>query len=129
MLCEKIVNIIDISAILWYNKKKRRFNMLVITKDNFKTEVEEHRGLVVIDLYADWCGPCRMLAPILAKLEEEYPEVKFCKINVDNEPELAKSFNVTSIPMVAFVKNNVFADVSVGLVPKDKLAALIDSNK
>lgn len=103
--------------------------MLQITKDNFKNEVEECQGLVVIDLYADWCGPCRMLAPILAQLEGEYPEVKFCKINVDDEPELAKSFNVTSIPMVAFVKNNIFADLSIGLVPKDKLKGLIEANK
>ncbi len=103
--------------------------MLVITKDNFKTEVEEHDGLVVIDLYADWCGPCRMLAPILASLEGEYTDVKFCKINVDDEPELAKSFNVSSIPMVAFVKDNTFVDLSVGLVPKDKLKALIEAHK
>lgn len=103
--------------------------MLQITKDNFKAEVEEHEGLVVIDLYADWCGPCRMLAPILASLENEYTDVKFCKINVDDEPELAKSFNVSSIPMVAFVKDNTFADLSVGLVPKDKLKAMIESNK
>ena len=103
--------------------------MFQITKDNFKSEVEEHQGLVVIDLYADWCGPCRMLAPILASLEVEYPDVKFCKINVDDEPELAKSFNVSSIPMVAFVKDNTFADLSVGLVPKDKLKAMIESNK
>ena len=103
--------------------------MLQITKDNFKAEVEEHQGLVVIDLYADWCGPCRMLAPILASLENEYTDVKFCKINVDDEPELAKSFNVSSIPMVAFVKDNTFADLSVGLVPKDKLKAMIENNK
>ena len=103
--------------------------MLQITKDNFKAEVEEHEGLVVIDLYADWCGPCRMLAPILASLENEYTDVKFCKINVDDEPELAKSFNVSSIPMVAFVKDNTFADLSVGLVPNDKLKAMIESNK
>ena len=103
--------------------------MLRITKDNFKAEVEEHEGLVVIDLYADWCGPCRMLAPILASLESEYTDVKFCKINVDDEPELAKSFNVSSIPMVAFVKDNTFADVSVGLVPKDKLKSMIENNK
>ena len=103
--------------------------MLVINKDNFKSEVEEHAGLVVIDLYADWCGPCRMLAPSLAELESEYPEVKFCKINVDDEPELARAFNVTSIPMVAFVKDNTFADVSVGYVPKATLARKIEDNK
>ena len=77
--------------------------MLILTSENFKTEVEDYSGLVVIDLYADWCGPCRMLAPVLAELEGEYPDVKFCKINVDNEPSLAKAFNVTIIPMVAFV--------------------------
>ena len=103
--------------------------MLVVTKDNFKTEVEEHNGLVVIDLYADWCGPCRMLAPVLAELEGEYPDVKFCKINVDNDPELAKEFNVKNIPMVAFVKDNTFADMSVGYVPKANLAKLIEANK
>lgn len=103
--------------------------MIIITKDNFKSEVEEFSGLAVIDLYADWCGPCRMLAPVLSELEEEYPEVKFCKINVDNEPELARAFNVTSIPMVAFVKDNTFADVSVGFVPKATLQKLVEDNK
>lgn len=103
--------------------------MLIVTKDNFKTEVEECKGLVVIDLYADWCGPCRMLAPVLAELEGEYPEVKFCKINVDNDPELAKAFNVKNIPMVAFVKDNTFADMSIGFVPKENLKKLIEENK
>ena len=102
--------------------------MTVITKDNFKSEVEEFGGLAVIDLYADWCGPCRMLAPVLAELEGEYPEVKFCKINVDDEPELAKAFKVTNIPMVAFVKDNTFLDFSVGYVPKEKLKGLIEEN-
>ena len=102
--------------------------MTVITKENFKCEVEDFAGLAVIDLYADWCGPCRMLAPVLSELESEYPEVKFCKINVDDQPELAKMFNVSSIPMVAFVKNNVFADVSVGFVPKESLKKLVEAN-
>ena len=102
--------------------------MIVINKENFKHEVEEHDGLVVIDLYADWCGPCRMLAPTLAELEEENPTVKFCKINVDDEPELARAFNVTSIPMIAFVKNNTFVDLSVGYVPKSSLQAKIEEN-
>lgn len=103
--------------------------MLVVNKDNFKTEVEESKELVVIDLYADWCGPCRMLAPTLDELEREYPNVKFCKINVDNDPELARIFKVQSIPFVALVKNNTFLDMSVGLVPKDKIAKLIEANK
>ena len=103
--------------------------MTVLTQDNFKFEVEEYSGLVVIDLYADWCGPCKMLAPVIHELETEYTDVKFCKVNVDEEGELADAFKVTSIPMVAFVKDNTFVDVSVGYVPKEKLAKLIEEHK
>ncbi len=102
--------------------------MLNITKDNFKAEVEESTQLVVIDLWADWCGPCRMLAPVLDELEADFPDVKFCKINVDREPELARAFKVESIPMVALVKDNTFVDVSIGYVPKEKLAKLIEGH-
>ena len=103
--------------------------MTVITKDNFKSEIEEFSGISVIDFYADWCGPCRMLAPVLAELETEYPEVKFCKVNVDNDRELDIEFNVKNIPMVAFVRNNVFEDVSVGFVPKDVLKGKLEALK
>lgn len=103
--------------------------MLELTKDIFKAEVEEHAGLVVIDIYADWCGPCKMLAPVLAELEGEYPDVKFCKINVDNERELALAFNVSSIPLVALVKNNTYVDNSLGYVPKENLVKLIEEYK
>lgn len=103
--------------------------MINITKDNFKSEVEEASGLVVIDLWAPWCGPCRMLSPVLDELESEYPSVKFCKVNVDEEPEIARAFKVESIPFVAFVKNNTFLDMSVGFVPKASLAKLIEEHK
>ncbi len=103
--------------------------MINLTKDNFKTEVEEYKGLVVIDLWAVWCGPCRMLAPVFEEIASEMPDVKFCKINVDEEPELTRLFKVESIPTVALVKNNTFVDMSVGLVPKEKLVKLINDNK
>ena len=103
--------------------------MKVITKDVFKTEVEEAKELVVIDFYADWCGPCKMLAPVMEELEKDYPDVKFCKVNVDNEPELARMFMIQSIPFVALVKNNTFVDKSVGYVPKASIAKLIEENK
>ena len=103
--------------------------MIIVTKDNFNSEIELSDKLCIIDLYADWCGPCRSLAPILSDLEEENPEVKFCKINVDDEPELARAFGVSSIPMVAAVKKNTFLDASVGVVPKTALKKLIDDNK
>ncbi len=103
--------------------------MTVLTSANFKSEVEEYRGLVVIDLYADWCGPCKMLAPIIEELEKENPDVKFAKINVDDERELAMQFKVQSIPMIAFVKDDTLLDVSVGYVPKEKLLSLIGMHK
>ncbi len=103
--------------------------MIIVTDNTFKTEVEEAEQLVVIDFYADWCGPCRMLAPTMTELEGEYPDVKFCKVNVDDCPELAKAFKIQSIPFVAFVKDNTFLDMTVGLVPKEKIAKLIDQYK
>ena len=99
--------------------------MLKIKTEDFVKQVEEHQGLVVIDLYADWCMPCKMLSPIMANLEEEYPEVKFCKINVDEEPELARQFHVQSIPMLAFVKDNTFLDMIVGLSAKSEIEKMI----
>ena len=103
--------------------------MIDLTSNNFKSEVEEYEGLVVIDIWASWCGPCKMLAPIIDELEAEMPGVKFCKINVDDEPSLARLFKVQSIPTVAVVKNNTFLDMSVGYVSKDKLVKLISDNK
>ena len=102
--------------------------MFVITEKNFEEEVEKSEKLCVIDLYADWCGPCRMLAPVLEELESEYSDVKFCKVNVDNSPEIARMFKVESIPLVAFVKNT-YLDMSLGYVPKAKLASMIEQYK
>ena len=99
--------------------------MIKVTTESFQSEVIEHKGLAVLDLWAEWCGPCRMLAPVLDELEGEYPDVKFCKINVDEEPALAELFKVQSIPMVAFVKDDTFLDMSVGFVPKEKLSDMI----
>ena len=103
--------------------------MIDITKENFEDEVEQSDRLAVIDLYADWCGPCKLLAPIMEELEREYPNVKFCKINVDREPELTAIFKTESIPYVALVKDNTFVDFSVGYVPKATLVKLIEENK
>ena len=103
--------------------------MINITKETFKSEVEGASGLVIIDLWAQWCGPCRLLAPIMEELERDNPDVKFCKIDVDDQPELAQAFNVQSIPMVAFVKDNTFIDLSVGYVPKEKLQRMIEEHR
>ena len=103
--------------------------MTNITKENFEMEIEKCDRLAVIDLYADWCGPCRLLAPVMEELEREYPDVKFCKINVDEEPELTSMFKTESIPYIALVKDNTFLDFSVGYVAKATLVRLIEENK
>ena len=103
--------------------------MINITKENFEAEIEKCDRLAVIDLYADWCGPCKLLAPVMEELEREYHDVKFCKINVDLEPELTAMFKTESIPYIALVKDNTFVDFSVGYVPKATLVKLIEDNK
>ena len=102
--------------------------MIILTKDNFEDEISRYEGVAVIDLYADWCAPCKMLAPIVEELSSELTEYKFCKVNVDKETEIAAMFKVTSIPMIAIVKNNTFVDFKVGYTAKDELRAFILAN-
>ena len=99
--------------------------MLKLNLENFAEEVEMSDKVVLIDLYADWCGPCKMLAPIMEELETEFTEVKFCKINVDEERALTEMFGVRSIPLIAVVKDNTFVDGIEGLVPKEQIAELL----
>jgi len=100
--------------------------VIILTDDNFKCEIEEYKGTALIDLYADWCGPCKMLAPVIEALEGEFPTMKFCKANVDATPGLVKLFKVESIPLVAIVKDNIYVDFSLGYVEADKLRELIE---
>ena len=97
---------------------------------NFMDEVELSDKLCVIDLYADWCGPCSMLAPIMAQIEIDYKgkPVKFFKINVDKSPDLAEMFGVSSIPLLAFVKDNTFVDLIEGLAPREAIVEKIEEN-
>lgn len=77
---------------------------VMLTADNFKEEVLETSGLILIDCYADWCGPCKMMAPILEEIAEERQDVKVCKVNVDEQPAIAQAFQVSSIPLLIVVK-------------------------
>ena len=97
----------------------------VITKDNFKEEVLEAKGTVLIDFWASWCGPCRMLAPIVDEVAEKHPEIKIGKINVDEEEELAQQFNVMSIPTLMVFRNGKKIQESVGMVPKEQIEAML----
>lgn len=96
-----------------------------VTKDNFDAEVLKSDKPVLVDFWAAWCGPCRMLGPVLEKLAEAHPEFKVCKVDVDQEKELAIQFGVQSIPTVISFKNGEKSGQSVGVVPEEKLLALV----
>ena len=100
-------------------------SVVSVNKANFEQIINTDKP-VLIDFYADWCGPCRMVSPLVDEISEENPQYTVGKINVDNEPELARLFKVQSIPFVALVKDNVFVDMSVGYVPKASISRLIE---
>lgn len=100
---------------------------ITVTKENFESEVLKSELPVLLDFWAEWCGPCRMLSPIVAEIAEEYSgKVKVGKVNVDEEQELSEKFQVESIPMVVIIKNGKVTNVSVGYKPKEQLTALLD---
>lgn len=94
-----------------------------INKDNYEKEIKE-QGVVIVDFFATWCGPCMMLSPILEELSNEY---KVCKINVDEEQELAMSNNVMSIPTVYFYKDGELKNKFVGYKTKEEIENIIKS--
>ena len=98
-----------------------------ITGANFEEEVLKSELPVLVDFWAAWCGPCRMLAPAVQQIAAECEgKVKVGKVNVDEEPELAQRFGIMSIPTVLVFKDGKKVNQSIGLVPKDKLLALFD---
>ena len=95
-----------------------------LTDKNFDAEVINTTESVLVDFWASWCGPCRMLSPIIEQLSNEHPEIKVCKVNVDDNPELAQKFRVVSIPMLVAFKNGKQVKSGVGLQSKEQIMAL-----
>lgn len=99
---------------------------LKITKANFQTEVLDAKGTVLVDFWADWCGPCKMIGPIIDEIAEERTDIKVGKVNVDEEPELASQFKVMSIPALLVFKDGKMTTQSLGAKPKNAILALLD---
>lgn len=99
--------------------------VISITKDNFKKEVVECNGTVLLDFWASWCAPCMMQSPIIDEIADERSDIKFGKVNVDEQPELAAAFQIESIPTLVIVKNGINEEVLVGLHTKEQLLAVL----
>ena len=101
-------------------------SVLSVNKNNFDS-VKTSTKPVLLDFYADWCGPCRMVSPIVEEIAAENPQYLIGKINVDKEPELAQQFKVLSIPTLAVIKNGAVINRSVGARPKTEILAMLES--
>ncbi|MDD6989789.1 thioredoxin [Ruminococcus sp.] len=100
-------------------------SVLKINKSNFD-EIKNSGKTVLLDFYADWCGPCRMVSPLVDEIAEENPQYIVGKINVDSEPELAQEFGVVSIPTLVVIKNGRIAEQAAGARPKQQILAMLE---
>jgi thioredoxin 1 len=99
-------------------------SVLNVTKNNF-SEIQNSKKTVLLDFYADWCGPCQMVSPIVHEIAEENPNILVGKINVDNEPELAAAFSVSSIPLLVVIKDGKVVNHAVGAMPKNSILEML----
>ena len=99
--------------------------ILELTQESYEQEVMKAEGTVLVDFYADWCGPCKMQGPIVEQLSNERKDVKFCKLNVDDAPAIAMQLGISSIPTIMVVKNGEITFKEAGLMQKAQLEALL----
>ena len=99
--------------------------VITVTKDNFEEKVLHAEGKVLLDFWATWCGPCRMVAPIVEEIAQEHPDITVGKINVDEEMELAVQFGIASIPTLVVMENGQMVNKSIGYAPKAELLKLL----
>lgn len=100
-------------------------SIINLTKDSYHNEVMKTEKVVVIDFWATWCGPCKMMAPVVEEVAKDYSDVKVCKVNVDEEPELSNAFKIVSIPTIVVIKNGEIIDSVVGYRPKEDIEKII----
>lgn len=100
-------------------------SVIHITDENFNTEVMESSKPVLIDFWATWCAPCRMISPHVEAVASERPDVKVCKVNVDEQPALANMFQVMSIPTLVVIKDKKIVNKSLGLISKERILELL----
>ena len=100
-------------------------SIITITKDNFQREVMSSRKPVLMDFWAPWCGPCRMVGPVVEEISRERSDIKVCKVNVDEQPELAGQFGVMSIPTLVVMKSGKIVNQSIGAKPKNAILAML----
>ena len=100
--------------------------VITVTKENFQKEVLESEKPVLLDFWASWCGPCRMVSPLVDEIADERPDIAVGKVNVDEQPELAGKFGVASIPTLVVLRGGRIVKQSVGAMPKARILALLD---
>ena len=100
-------------------------SVITITSQNFETEVINSDKVVLLDFWASWCGPCRILSPVLDEISDERGDIKVAKINVDEEPQLAERFSVHSIPTIVVMQRGNVKNTAVGVLPKENILKLL----
>lgn len=100
-------------------------SVVELTKETFEAEVLREKKFVVVDFWATWCTPCRMLAPILEEVEEERADIKVCKLNIDETPDIVEKYGIMSIPALLFFKDGDTAGESIGLISKERLLSFL----